>query len=135
MKTITATNLSVISSMIVPALCGTIAFGAPSDGWENAHPARRMPVPAKEVWRAPLEKGMDAFRVDWRDGATGTVAVADGALRIEKRNADGRVVVTAEPSPACPPGVDPVEFRLAMAEDVYETATEVRLSGSCARTG
>ena len=50
--------------MIVPALCGTIAFGAPSDGWENAHPARRMPVPAKEVWRAPLEKGMDAFRVE-----------------------------------------------------------------------
>ncbi len=40
------------------------------------------------------------------------------------------VVVTAEPSPACPPGVDPVEFRLAMAEDVYETATEVRLSGT-----
>lgn len=40
------------------------------------------------------------------------------------------VVVTAEPSPACPPEVDPVEFRLAMAEDVYETAAEVRLSGT-----
>ncbi len=97
MKKIAVTNLSVISSMIELALCGTLAFGGPSDGWENAHPARRMPAPAKEVWRAPLEKGMDAFRVDWRGGATGTVTVADGALRIEKFNADGRVVVTAEP--------------------------------------
>ncbi|KUP96576.1 hypothetical protein AC529_11335 [Thermobifida cellulosilytica TB100] len=38
------------------------------------------------------------------------------------------VVVTAEPSPACPPGIDPVEFRLAMAEDVYETAAGLCLS-------
>ncbi|UOE22222.1 hypothetical protein NI17_023415 [Thermobifida halotolerans] len=38
------------------------------------------------------------------------------------------VLLTAGPTPACPRGVDPAEFRLAMAEDVYETAAELRLS-------
>ena len=71
---------------------------APSPGWDNVCPSRRMNAPVKELWRAPLEKGMEAFRVDWRGGATGAVAVVDGALRIEKGNADGLVVVTvAEP--------------------------------------
>jgi hypothetical protein len=54
-----------------------------------------MPEPAQELWRAPFNKGMAAFSVDWRNGAKGRVTVADGALRIEKTNAKGMVVVTA----------------------------------------
>ena len=68
---------------------------AAGEGWTGGNPGRAMPTPEKEIWRAPFGKGIDAFRVDWRDGATGRVSVADGALRIEKANADGMVVVTA----------------------------------------
>ncbi|MBQ3098545.1 MAG: hypothetical protein IJC66_10360, partial [Kiritimatiellae bacterium] len=71
-------------------------------GWENRNPERRMPEPAAELWRAPVEKGLEAFHVDWRDGAKGRVSVADGAIRIEKNNAAGKVVVTAAPFPVKP---------------------------------
>ena len=68
---------------------------AADKGWTGGNPNRVMPTPEKEIWRAPFNSGMDAFRVDWRDGATGCVSVVGGALRIEKVNAKGMVVVTA----------------------------------------
>ena len=73
-------------------------FVAYAEGWRNSSPSRRMPQPAKELWRAPFGKGSDAFCVDWRDGAKGRVTVENGALRVEKTNFGGMVVVTvAEP--------------------------------------
>ena len=84
---------------------GVCVAAALAPGWDNVNPSRRMPAPVKELWRAPLDKGVDAFRVDWRGGATGTVAVVDGALRIEKGNAEGMVVVTAAEPFAAPEGL------------------------------
>ncbi len=71
-------------------------------GWENRNPERMIPEPVAELWRAPVEKGLEAFHVDWRDGAKGRFSVADGAIRIEKHNAAGKVVVTAAPFPVKP---------------------------------
>ena len=77
-----------------------VAAVAQSEGWENVCPERTLPKPAKELWRAPLEKGIGAFEVSWRDGATGEVSVVrtkkGSVLRIAKRNALGHVVVTAK---------------------------------------
>ena len=78
----------------IAAACA-VCRGVSGGGWENFNPERKMPEPAQELWRAPFGKGMDAFRVDWRNGAKGRVAVVDGALRIEKMNGEGMVVVTA----------------------------------------
>ena len=80
-------------------LVGTcLAALALSQGWDNVNPSRTMPPPVQEVWRAPVEKGAAAFRVDWRDGAKGTFEVIDGAIRISKTNDVGSVVVMpAEP--------------------------------------
>ena len=67
----------------------------PSEGWDNVNPARAMPPPVQETWRAPVEKGAAAFDVEWRDGAAGSFTVSNGAIRIEKTNDLGSVVVTA----------------------------------------
>ena len=90
--------VSRMSSAFLTIICSVSvsAHAATEDGWTNVNPARAMPVPAKEVWRAPVEKGEDAFRVEWRGGATGTVSVAEGAIRIEKSNDAGMVVVAAD---------------------------------------
>ena len=76
------------------------AVGAETEGWRDFSSARSFPKPIKELWRAPIEQGVDSFSVEWRDGATGEVSVAEIggrlALRIAKRNARGLVVVTAK---------------------------------------
>jgi AraC-like DNA-binding protein len=87
-------------AFIVASLC--VCAQAESSGWENRNSSRKMPPPTAELWRAPFEKGMSAFCVDWRGGATGKVSVVDGALRIEKRNDAGMVVVTTAPFPVKP---------------------------------
>jgi hypothetical protein len=87
----------IASNIALVLICHSV-FGADSSGWENANPERAMPSPVKEVWCAPFDKGVRAFRVEWQRGATGTVSVKNGALRIEKSNARGMVVVElAEP--------------------------------------
>jgi hypothetical protein len=84
-----------MKAFVLFAMAGFVAY---AEGWRNSSPSRRMPQPAKELWRAPFGKGADAFCVDWRDGAKGRVTVEDGALRVEKTNFGGMVVITvAEP--------------------------------------
>ena len=89
-------SLFEMSAMIAVFMVCSHAL-ASVQGWENANPGRKVPIPVKEMWRAPVEKGMNAFRVDWRDGAKGNVTISGDALRIEKTNGRGKVVVTAEP--------------------------------------
>jgi hypothetical protein len=86
-------KILVLAVLLAAGYC--VPAGA--SGWENRNPARKMPSPVAELWRAPFEKGMAAFKVDWRNGAKGRVSVIDGALRIEKQNGVGMVVVTASP--------------------------------------
>ena len=66
-------------------------------GWLDRSPERTFPVPSLEVWRAPIEKGLGCLDIDWRDGATGTVTVAEldgtAALRVEKKNAAGYLLI------------------------------------------
>ena len=52
-----------------------------------------MPPPVRAIWRAPVENGEKAFRVEWREGATGEVSVAEGSIRIRKANGAGKVLV------------------------------------------
>jgi len=49
-------------------------WGAEDEGWRNVCASRRMPEPVRGIWQAPLAKGAEAFAVEWRGGATGTVA-------------------------------------------------------------
>ena len=93
-----AAFLTIICAIYVPALAAT------EDGWMNVNPARAMPKPVQDVWRAPLDKGLESFRVSWRDGATGSVSVVGGALRIVKSNSAGMVVVTAADAFDAKPG-------------------------------
>ena len=103
---------------------------AASEGWTGGNPGRAMATPEKEIWSAPFGKGMNAFRVDWRDGATGRVSVADSALRIEKTNADGMVVVTAAEKINVDPGrivQGYVAFYDESPSDPHETKAFIRL--------
>ena len=87
-------NLSVkIIAVAVVSTVIPVVGGVASSGWENVNPERKMIAPVKEVWKAPFTKGMEAFRVEWQRDATGTVSIVDGALRIEKSNAKGAVIV------------------------------------------
>ena len=81
---------------------------ADSEGWQNVDPSRKFPAPVREIWRASFEDGLKGFTVDWRDGATGEVAVVSRNgrkyLGIRKRNSSGCVVVTAPNILSLPPG-------------------------------
>jgi hypothetical protein len=80
-----------------------MASCAAAFGWENANLERKMPSPVQELWRAPFAAGIGAFDVEWRGGAKGRVTVEDGALRIEKENDKGLVVVAVRDI-SLPPG-------------------------------
>jgi hypothetical protein len=64
-----------------------------TDGWHDSFNDRRILKPRKALWRAPVEKGAEAFDVEMRDGAEGKVTVEDGAFRIAKTNDRGLIVV------------------------------------------
>ncbi len=85
-----------------------LAAVAGTEGWENVCPERRLPEPVRSIWRAPLEKGTEAFSVEWRDGATGEVSVvktkSGAAMKIAKRNAVGYALVKAKEPFAVPAG-------------------------------
>ena len=82
---------------------GSAVLADIAEGWENSNPSRTMPAPVKKLWSAPFGEDISAFDVEWRGGAKGKVSVAGGALRIEKHNSGGMVVVTAKPFDV-PPG-------------------------------
>ena len=75
-----------------------VAFGA-DDGWRNVCAERKLPSPVKNIWSAPLREGAGAFFVEWRDGATGSVAFVETShgpgIEIAKATPGGYVVVTA----------------------------------------
>lgn len=83
--------------------------GAQDDGWRNFNAGRKMRDGVGVVWRAPFGKGMSAFEVEWRDGATGDVRMvktASGpAMRIAKLNSRGYVLVRAKEPFAVPEGM------------------------------
>ena len=91
----------------LPVLAAGMVF-ADSEGWQNVDPSRKFPAPVKELWRAPLDRGIAAFDVEWRDGATGVVSVVKAGsrhvLKIAKRNAVGYVLVRAREPFAVPAG-------------------------------
>lgn len=88
--------------------CLLIAVAVEVEGWQNVNSERVFPPPVKELWRAPLERGVAAFVVDWRDGATGSVSVVKSGgrhvLKIAKCTAAGYVLVRARDSFAVPVG-------------------------------
>ena len=78
-------------------------------GWRN-NGARRyaLPKPAKLLWSAPYEDGIEAFSVSWRNGAAGTVQIVDTrfgkGLEIVKTNDIGSVRIRPKNPFAIPPG-------------------------------
>ena len=78
-------------------------------GWRN-NGARRyaLPKPAKLLWSAPYEDGIEAFSVSWRNGAAGTVQIVDTrfgkGLEIAKTNDIGSVRIRPKNPFAIPPG-------------------------------
>lgn len=96
-----ANVLSMFALLAHASYCGT-------EGWENICPGRRTHSPARNIWNAPLAKGLSAFDVEWRDGATGTVSMVKmrrgPAIEIAKRNAVGYVVVRPKSPFGAPPG-------------------------------
>ena len=86
------------STSLLAVLCLAFGAGAASApdptvtaGWENVNRQRCEFPPVKVVWTAPAE-GFDVRR---EDGAEGDVTVEDGAIRIRKTNAKGRITVSA----------------------------------------
>ena len=76
-------------------LAGTAAFG--TDGWEDVdfgRVDREFPV-VRSLWKADFSD-KEAFRVEWREGARGSVEVNADGLLIVKSNDVGKVVVTAK---------------------------------------
>lgn len=96
-----ANVLSLFALLAHASYCGT-------EGWENICPGRRTHSLARNIWNAPLAKGLSAFDVEWRDGATGTVSMVKmrrgPAIEIAKRNAVGYVVVRPKSPFGAPPG-------------------------------
>lgn len=64
-----------------------------TEGWHDSFNDRRILKPRKALWRAPAEKGIEAFDVEMRDGAEGKVTLENGAFRIAKTNDRGLIVV------------------------------------------
>ena len=78
-------------------------------GWQNNGSRRyALPKPAKVLWSAPLDEGLDAFSVSWRNGATGTVRIVDSrfgkGLEIAKTNEVGSVRIRPKKPFTLPPG-------------------------------
>ena len=47
-------------------------------GWRNDNPAKyKIPSPAKLLWTAPYEEGIEAFDIVWQDGAAGSARIAE----------------------------------------------------------
>ena len=91
MKT-TFGRLAAECAFVLLASAGAVA--AETSGWVNFNPARREFPYARALWTANLESG-EGFVVERRDGAEGKVEIGKGAIRIEKTNSDGLIVVTA----------------------------------------
>ena len=75
-------------SFAVPVLAAEIPL---TEGWENSNPARREFPATAAVWKMP-ENGL---AVEMVDGAEGSVAFENGAVKIVKKNDIGRIVVKA----------------------------------------
>ena len=89
--------MSARLSALALLLSTATLFAEGEAGWCNISPGREFPTPVKTLWNAPISKGIDAFSVEWRDGATGKVSVVEqdgtAAIEIAKRNGLGCVVV------------------------------------------
>ena len=74
--------------------------GTDIPGWSNMDKNRKTPVPVKLYWSEDFTGGAEKFRVEYRDGAVGSVTVTDApgfpgekALRITKSNDRGAILV------------------------------------------
>ena len=79
--------------------CAPAVSGEPlTAGWRNDNPSKyKIPSPAKLLWTAPYEEGIEAFDIVWKDGASGSARIAETAfgkgLEILKTNDAGSVCV------------------------------------------
>ncbi len=65
-------------------------------GWNGSGGVNTLPEPTNVVWRAPFERGAEAFAVERMDGAEGEVAFQSDSIRVVKTNSRGAIVVTAQ---------------------------------------
>jgi hypothetical protein len=96
------------AGLAVAVALSSLFVSAADEGWRNVCATRKLPSPVKGIWSAPIDKGAEAFSVEWRDGATGTVSFArterGHCIRIAKTTPAGYVLVSAKDSFAVPPG-------------------------------
>ena len=92
---------------------------AADEGWTGCNPNRVMPTPEKEIWRAPFNNGMDAFRVDWRDWGVEDADAADRKWARERK-------APLEPPDRSGTMIDEALFDAGIAADTEHSARCVR---------
>ena len=96
--------------MLLPCLAFSSALSADfTAGWRNEGSRRyELPKPAKLLWSAPYDEGINAFSVSWKDGAAGVVRIVDTrfgkGLDVLKTNDVGSVRIRPKKPFALPPG-------------------------------
>ena len=129
---------SVVAVAVASSAAAAVSLTA---GWRNNGSCRyTLPKPAKLLWEAPFEKGMEAFEVSWREGAAGKVCIVDTAygkgLAIAKTNDAGRVCIRPKTLFSFPPGTRPKAFAAVMSKSVnFEFARGVLTVGANGRDG
>ena len=96
--------------MLLPCLAFSSALSADfTAGWRNNGSRRyELPKPAKLLWSAPYDEGIEAFSVSWKDGAAGVVRIVDTrfgkGLDVLKTNDVGSVCIRPKKPFAIMPG-------------------------------
>ena len=106
----------VLTLMLLPCLAFSSALSADfTAGWRNNGSRRyELPKPAKLLWSAPYDEGINAFSVSWKDGAAGVVRIVDTrfgkGLDILKTNDVGSVCIRPKNPFYLPAGTRPKCF-------------------------
>ena len=91
-----------------------------TDGWRNNGAGKyAIPKPAKLLWEAPYDKGLDGFSVSWHEGGAGLVRIVESpfgkGLEIDKTNDVGYVCISPKETFELPPNVSPKAFAAVMS--------------------
>lgn len=64
-----------------------------NDGWQSNNPSRNLPSDRKMSWSCKFKPGLPEWKVEYRDGAAGSISTENGILKIVKKNSSGYITV------------------------------------------
>ena len=114
-------------SMVVYAVAGLAFSGLAVEpdshltaGWRNDGTWQcTIPKPAKLLWEAPYDKGLDAFTISWWGGSAGTARIVDTpygkGIEIAKTNDIGVVCIRPKETYTVPTNVCPKAFAAVLS--------------------